>query len=88
MRNEFREQIVRIIGTDLNGYVLDDAAIDYLEQTDLGKVESQQRARRGGYQEDYRFDRQGGNSSQLHCPRKRKNDSQAGRRSSRSDPLS
>ena len=38
MRNEFREQIVRIIGTDLNGYVLDDAAIDYLEQTDLEKL--------------------------------------------------
>ena len=35
MRNEFREQIVTIIGTDLNGYVLDNAAIDYLEQTDL-----------------------------------------------------
>lgn len=35
MRNEFREKIVSIIGTDLNGYVLDNAAIDYLEQTDL-----------------------------------------------------
>jgi flotillin len=34
-REKFREQILRIIGTDLNGYVLDDAAIDYLEQTDL-----------------------------------------------------
>ena len=38
MRNEFREQIVTIIGTDLNGYVLDNAAIDYLEQTDLEKL--------------------------------------------------
>lgn len=37
-REEFREQILRIIGTDLNGYVLDDAAIDYLEQTDLEKL--------------------------------------------------
>ena len=37
-REEFREQILRIIGTDLNGYVLDDAAIDYLEQTDLDKL--------------------------------------------------
>ena len=27
-REKFREQILRIIGTDLNGYVLDDAAID------------------------------------------------------------
>ncbi|MGV3754832.1 MAG: flotillin family protein [Verrucomicrobiota bacterium] len=34
-REKFREQILRIIGTDLNGYVLDDAAIDYLEQTPL-----------------------------------------------------
>lgn len=38
MRDEFREQIVRLIGTDLNGYVLDNTAIDYLEQTDLGKL--------------------------------------------------
>ena len=38
MRNEFREQIVTIIGTDLNGYVLDNAAIDYLEQTDLAML--------------------------------------------------
>jgi len=37
-REEFRNEILRIIGTDLNGYVLDDAAIDYLEQTDLGKL--------------------------------------------------
>ncbi|MCF7955609.1 MAG: flotillin family protein [Phycisphaerae bacterium] len=33
-RVEFKEQILEIIGTDLNGYVLEDAAIDYLEQTD------------------------------------------------------
>jgi uncharacterized membrane protein YqiK len=37
-REDFRNEILRIIGTDLNGYVLDDAAIDYLEQTDLGKL--------------------------------------------------
>ena len=37
-REEFRDEILRIIGTDLNGYVLDDAAIDYLEQTDLEKL--------------------------------------------------
>ncbi|UKN01919.1 flotillin family protein [Paracrocinitomix mangrovi] len=34
-RDEFREQIVNVIGTDLNGFILDDAAIDYLEQTSL-----------------------------------------------------
>ncbi|MER6944528.1 flotillin family protein [Nonomuraea sp. NPDC000554] len=34
-RDEFRDQIVRLIGTDLNGYSLEDAAIDYLEQTSL-----------------------------------------------------
>ncbi|MCH2197130.1 flotillin family protein, partial [Kordia sp.] len=32
-RMEFRQEIVGIIGTDLNGYVLDDCAIDHLEQT-------------------------------------------------------
>ncbi len=34
-RNEFKQEILGIIGTDLNGYILDDAAIDYLEQTPL-----------------------------------------------------
>ncbi|MGX5175401.1 hypothetical protein ACUR5C_15380 [Aliikangiella sp. IMCC44653] len=29
----FREKIVEVIGDDLNGYVLEDVAIDYLEQT-------------------------------------------------------
>ncbi|WP_299187286.1 flotillin family protein [uncultured Aquimarina sp.] len=32
-RREFRGEIVNIIGTDLNGYTLEDCAIDYLEQT-------------------------------------------------------
>lgn len=32
-RERFRQQIVESIGTNLNGYILDDAAIDYLEQT-------------------------------------------------------
>ncbi|MFT2010865.1 flotillin family protein [Pontibacter sp. 13R65] len=34
-REEFKRQILQTIGTDLNGYVLDDCAIDYLEQTPL-----------------------------------------------------
>lgn len=34
-RELFKSEILQIIGTDLNGYVLDDAAIDYLEQTDI-----------------------------------------------------
>ena len=37
-REEFREQILKVIGSDLNGYVLDDCAIDYLEQTELEKL--------------------------------------------------
>ncbi len=32
-RQEFREKIIRVIGDDLNGYILEDVAIDYLEQT-------------------------------------------------------
>ncbi len=32
-RQEFRDEIIKIIGNDLNGYVLEDVAIDYLEQT-------------------------------------------------------
>ncbi|ROO91076.1 putative membrane protein YqiK [Actinocorallia herbida] len=39
MRNEFRDQIIEVIGTDLNGYSLEDAAIDYLEQTPVGQLD-------------------------------------------------
>lgn len=34
-REKFKQEIIDIIGTDLNGYVVDDCAIDYLEQTSL-----------------------------------------------------
>jgi uncharacterized membrane protein YqiK len=34
-RERFRMEILNTIGTQLNGYVLDDAAIDYLEQTPI-----------------------------------------------------
>lgn len=34
-REQFKTEIIKVIGTDLNGYQLDDAAIDYLEQTPL-----------------------------------------------------
>jgi hypothetical protein len=34
-RDELKDRIIAVIGRDLNGYVLDDAAIDYLEQTPL-----------------------------------------------------
>ncbi len=40
-RETFKNEILQIIGTDLNGYVLDDAAIDYLEQTDIRMLNSQ-----------------------------------------------
>jgi uncharacterized membrane protein YqiK len=32
-RDSFKDQIVQVIGRDLNGYTLEDAAIDFLEQT-------------------------------------------------------
>ena len=34
-RDDFREKVKEVIGEDLNGFVLEDVAIDYLEQTDL-----------------------------------------------------
>ncbi|TWU05522.1 Inner membrane protein YqiK [Stieleria varia] len=34
-RDKFKSEILKVIGLDLNGYHLDDAAIDYLEQTPL-----------------------------------------------------
>ncbi|MEU7180614.1 flotillin family protein [Streptomyces celluloflavus] len=40
MRDEFRDRIIAVIGTDLNGYSLEDAAIDYLEQTPLAQLDS------------------------------------------------
>ena len=39
-RQEFKDEIIKIIGTDLNGYSLEDAAIDYLEQTPKEKLSS------------------------------------------------
>lgn len=39
-RANFRERILRAIGDDLSGYRLDDAAIDYLEQTPIHKLDS------------------------------------------------
>ena len=38
-RDKFRDEILKVIGTDLNGFVLDDAAIDYLEQTPLESLD-------------------------------------------------
>jgi uncharacterized membrane protein YqiK len=40
-RERFKEEILKVVGTDLNGYVLVDAAIDYLEQTPIEKLDPQ-----------------------------------------------
>jgi len=40
-RERFKEEMLKIIGTDLNGYVLVDAAIDYLEQTPIEQLDPQ-----------------------------------------------
>lgn len=40
-RDKFKLEILNVIGTDLNGYVLDDCAIDYLEQTPVEKLDPQ-----------------------------------------------
>jgi len=39
-RDRFRDDIIRVIGQDLNGYVLEDAAIDYLEQTPVESLDT------------------------------------------------
>lgn len=39
-RQHFRDSIVETIGEDLNGYVLEDVAIDYLEQTPKSSLDS------------------------------------------------
>ncbi len=38
-REELRYQIIEVIGVDLNGYHLEDAAIDYLEQTPMSQLD-------------------------------------------------
>jgi uncharacterized membrane protein YqiK len=40
-RDNFKDQIIEVIGRDLNGYVLEDAAIDFLEQTPLSKLDKE-----------------------------------------------
>lgn len=39
-RDRFRDEIIKVIGTGLNGYVLEDAAIDYLEQTPIQQLDT------------------------------------------------
>ena len=39
-RDKFKDEIIATIGTDLNGYLLEDAAIDYLEQTPLSALDN------------------------------------------------
>jgi uncharacterized membrane protein YqiK len=38
-RDNFRDLIIDNIGTDLNGYILEDVAIDYLEQTPISQLD-------------------------------------------------
>ena len=38
-RQRFRDRIIEIIGNDLNGYALEDVAIDYLEQTPKSQLD-------------------------------------------------
>lgn len=35
----FRDRIIEVVGDDLNGYDLEDVAVDYLEQTPISKLE-------------------------------------------------
>jgi len=39
-RANFRDRIIEVIGTDLNGYSLEDVAIDFLEQTPLNQLDA------------------------------------------------
>src|SRR5690606_16051348 len=39
-RDRFRDAIIEVIGKDLNVYVLEDAAIDYLEQTPVSSLDA------------------------------------------------
>jgi len=39
-RIDFRDSIIEVIGNDLNGYILEDVAIDYLEQTPITHLDA------------------------------------------------
>ncbi|MFT7625536.1 MAG: putative membrane protein YqiK, partial [Myxococcota bacterium] len=39
-RDDFKDDIVKVIGKYLNGYVLEDVAIDYLEQTPMSSLDT------------------------------------------------
>lgn len=39
-RQQFRDKIIEVIGNDLNGYILEDVAIDFLEQTPKSSLDS------------------------------------------------
>ena len=39
MRDDFKDRIIEVIGRDLNGYSLEDGAIDYLEQTPVESLD-------------------------------------------------
>jgi uncharacterized membrane protein YqiK len=38
-RDQFKDEIMKVIGRDLSGYSLEDAAIDYIEQTKLDQLD-------------------------------------------------
>ncbi len=38
-RDHFKSEILKVIGTDLNGFALDDCAIDFLEQTQIENLD-------------------------------------------------
>jgi uncharacterized membrane protein YqiK len=38
-REQFRTNVIGVIGEDLNGYMLDDVAIEYLEQTSMSELD-------------------------------------------------
>ena len=40
-RDNFKDGVLQVLGTELNGYILDDAAIDYLEQTPITALDSE-----------------------------------------------
>lgn len=39
LRDQFRTGVIDVIGNDLNGYMLDDVAIEYLEQTPMERLD-------------------------------------------------
>ena len=67
-RVEFRQRIMDVIGEDLNGFTLEDTAIDYLEQTPIELLDTNNILDAEGIKQDHRDHRDRARADQRAAP--------------------